>query len=132
MFLEGYLGIFKVNQQFYLFFNTDFKCLSKLNFESNIIPKCLWIAVTLTMLLLNIRPVWFLCEVLWLNMVSWACFFGSELKLIFHCRAHSFILKRSLFNRLTESVILWITENSNLSSAKSLTFDFKPTGKSSM
>ena len=71
-------------------------------------------------------------DVLQLKMNSWACFVGSGLKLIFHCRAHSFILERSLFNRLAESVILWTTENSDVSSAKSLTFEFKPLGKSLM
>ena len=115
-----------------IFVNTDVKCSSKLNFESNIIHKCLWIVVTLTILLLNIRPGWFLCKFLRLNMVSWACFVGSVLKLIFHCRAHVFILERSLFNRLAETVILWTTENSDVSSAKNLTFEFKPLGKSLM
>ena len=75
---------------------------------------------------------WFLCEILRLNMISWACFAGSGLKLIFHTIAHSFILKRSLFNRLAQSLILGTTENSNESSAKSLTFEFKPLGKSLM
>ena len=136
MFWERYLGVFEVNQQLYLFlfffFNTGFKCSSKLNFESNIMPKCLWIEVTLTILLLNIRPGWFFCEVWRLNMISWAWFIGTGLKLIFHCRALSLVLERSLFNRLAESVILRTTENSYVSSTKSLAFEFKPLGKSLM
>ena len=124
IFSEGYLGIFEVNRQFYLIFLT-----LTLVF---VISKCMWIVVTLTILLLNIRPGWFLCEVLRLNMISWACFVGSGLKLIFHCRAHLLMLERSLFNRLAESVILWTTEKSDVSSAKSLTFEFKPLGKSLM
>ena len=47
----------------------------------------------------------------------------------FHCRTHSFILEGSLFSRLAESVILWTTENSDVLSARSLTFEFKPLGK---
>ena len=64
--------------------------------------------------------------------VSWAWFVGSGLKLIFHCRIDSLILERSLFNRFAESVTLRTIENSDVSSAKSLTFEFKPLGKSLM
>ena len=59
-----------------------------------------------------------------------ACSAGPRLKVIFHRRSHSFILERSLFNRLAESVILWKPENSDVLSAKSLTLEFKPLGKS--
>ena len=93
----------------------------KLNFESNITPKCLWVVVTLAILLLNIMPGGFLCEVLRLNMIFWACFVGSGLKLIFHCIAYSFNLERCLFNRLAELVILWTTENSDPWGAPGLT-----------
>ena len=58
-------------------------------------------------------------------MISWACFVGSELKLIFFCRALLFILERSIFSRLAESVLLWTTENSDASSANSFAFEFK-------
>ena len=57
-------------------------------------------------------------------------FVESGLKLIFHCTAHSSILEKSLFSRLTESLILWTTESSDVSSAKSLAFEFKSLGKS--
>ena len=77
-------------------------------------------------------PGWFLFEVLRLKMILWACFVASGLKLIFHCRAHSFILERSLFNRLAESVILWTTENSDVSSIKCFAFEFESLGKSLM
>ena len=127
MFYEGYLGFLKVNQQFFLFF---WQWSSKLNLEWNTIPKCLRIVVILTMLLSNIKPGWFLCEVLRLNMISWACFVGSGIKLIFHCRVHSFISERLLFNRLAESVIILTAENSGVSSAKSLTLELKPLDKS--
>ena len=85
--------------------------------------------VKLFMSLLSIRPGRFLFQVLRLKMTSWACFVGSGLKLIFHCRAHSFILERSLFNRLVETII-WTTENSDVSSTKSFTSEFKASGKS--
>ena len=54
-----------------IFSNTDFKCSSKLYFESNIIPKYLSRVVRLTMLLLNIKPGWFFFEVLRLDMISY-------------------------------------------------------------
>ena len=64
--------------------------MPKLNFKSSMIAKCLRVLVRLTMLLLNIRPGWFLFEVLWPLMISWACFFGSGLKVVSHCRTYSF------------------------------------------
>ena len=41
-------------------------------------------------------------------------------------------LRRSLFNRLAQSAILWSTESSDVSSAKTFTFEFRPLGKSLM
>ena len=43
-----------------------------------------------------------------------------------------FILEKSIFNRLVDSVVLWTTENSDVSSAKSLAFQIKLLAKSLM
>ena len=59
-------------------------------------------------------------------------FVRSELKLILHCIAQLFILEKSIFNRLVDSVVLWTTENSDVSSAKSLAFQIKLLAKSLM
>ena len=108
--------------------NTIFKSLSKLNFESHIKPKCLWVVVISTVVLLNIRLGWFLFEVLPQKMIFWACLVESGLKIIFYCRAYSSILVRSPFYKLDESVISWTTDSSDVSSAKSFAFKFKTLG----
>ena len=51
---------------------------------------------------------------------------------MFHNRAYSFILEMSLFKGLAEPVTLWPTESSDVSSAKSFAFEFKPLRTSSM
>ena len=63
-------------------------------------------------------------------MTSWACFLGSELKLIFHWNAHLFIFAKSLFSSRAEVLLSWITENKDVSSANSLAFEGNPSDKS--
>ena len=59
------------------------------------------------------------------KMTSRACLLGSGLKLIFHWKAHCFILERSILSSkvlITES---WIMEKREASSAKSLVLEDK-------
>ena len=64
------------------------------------------------------------------KITSWACLLRSRLKLIFHWQAHCFTLARSLLSSeviITES---WITEKREVSSAKRLVLEDKPSAKS--
>ena len=68
---------------------------------------------------------------LW-ETTSTACFFGSGLKYIFHWQTHSDILTKSLFILLLQRVGSSIVDNSDVSSAKILTTDLSPLGRSLM
>ena len=77
------------------------------------------------------------------KITSWACLFRSGLKLIFHWKAQSFIVYYKLtigcklhnnyimplFKSLAELWMSWSKENGEVSSAKSLTFEDKPSSK---
>ena len=62
------------------------------------------------------------------KITSWACLLGSGLKLIFHWKAHCFILERSLLSSKVVITESWITEKKEVSSAKSLVLEDKPSG----
>ena len=64
------------------------------------------------------------------KITSWACLLGSGLKLIFHWKAHCFILERSLLSSKVVITETWITEKREISSAKSLVLEDKPSDKS--
>ena len=64
------------------------------------------------------------------KITSWACLLGSGLKLIFHWKAHCFILERSLLSSKVVITESWITEKREVSSAKSLVLEDKPSAKS--
>ena len=96
------------------------------------IPRCSWDLVCITLLLLNTSGG---CEIALdfrLKVTSCASFLWSVLKLIFHWKAHLFIFAKSLFSSRAEVLLSWITENKDLSSANSLTFEDNPSDKSSI
>ena len=64
------------------------------------------------------------------KITSWACLLESGLKLIFHWEAHYFILERSLLSSKVVITESWITEKREVSSAKSLVLEDKPSAKS--
>ena len=66
------------------------------------------------------------------NKTSCAIFVGSELKDIFHCRVHLFIFSRSLFRLAVVPLTFLITENKDVSSAKSLVEQRNSKGRSFM
>ena len=60
---------------------------------------------------------------------SWACLLGAGLKLIFHGKAQLFILFKSLFKFFADKFLSNITEKRDVSSANSLGFETKFSGK---
>ena len=71
-------------------------------------------------MLKNIFPVYY----------HWACFEESELNSIFHWRTYWGALRRSSLSAFVVSLGWQTTEKSDVSFLKSLTFEFKPLGKS--
>ena len=66
----------------------------------------------------------------WLTVTSWVFFDGSGLKLIFHWYAQLLISSKSSFKSIYDELTSWITENREVSSAKSFGLDFRPLDKS--
>ena len=68
----------------------------------------------------------FVCE----KTISWACFEASGLNNIFHLYPHCDILDKSSLRDSDEELESRTTEKIEVSSAKSLTFEVSPSGKS--
>ena len=64
------------------------------------------------------------------KITSCVCLLGSGLKLNFHWKAHRFILERSLLSSKVVITESWITKKREVSSAKSLVLEDKPSAKS--
>ena len=64
------------------------------------------------------------------NTTSFACLFGSGLKRIFHWKAQSLMIFRSLFRAMRDSLSLLTLEKIETSSAKSLVLETILFGKS--
>ena len=64
------------------------------------------------------------------NTISWVCFEASELNSILHLWPHCDILDKSSLAVSDEELALRTTEKIEVSSAKSLTFEVSPSGKS--
>ena len=68
----------------FILHSTVSRCFSKENRASRVIPRCLWDAACIALLLVNTSDG---CDVALdfrLKITSCACFFGSGLKIIFH------------------------------------------------
>ena len=63
-------------------------------------------------------------------MVSWDCLLASRLKIVFHWKAHSLIFFKSSLSSPADTLISWITENNDVSSATNLKLDDKLSDKS--
>ena len=122
--LVRYSVIFVTILWFYLFYSTQF-----LNVHQMLIYYPTLI-LNETLLLLKHKRRWQNFLSFLAKITSLACLLRSELKLIFHWKAHCFILARSLLSSeviITES---WITRKREVLSAKSLVFDDKISAKS--
>ena len=67
-----------------------------------------------------------------LKMTSGACFIVSGLKFIFHLVAQLFILSKSLLRLFAGVWMSCLTENKDVSSAKSFALDKRPSVRSLM
>ena len=67
-----------------------------------------------------------------LKMTSWACLVVSGLKFIFHWVAQLLILSKSLLRLFVEVWMSCITENKDVSSAKSFALDGRASFRSLM
>ena len=114
----------------FLLLNTFFRCSSNVNLPPKITPRCVWELTWETLLLLKSKGGCVVFFNFLLNIISWACFLRSGLKVIFHWKAQSLIFFRSLFNSIVDVFISCTTENREVSSANSLALDDKPSGKS--
>ena len=113
----------------FIFHSTVSRCFLKDNRVSRMIPRWFWNVVSI-ILLLNTSGGWNIALDFQLKITSCACFLGSELKFIFHWNSHLFVLAKSLFSSRAEVLLSWITENKDVSSAKSLAFEDNPSDKS--
>ena len=66
------------------------------------------------------------------KITSFTCLVGSGLNDIFQLKAQSCIFTKSLFSLEAETLALFTTEKSKVSSANSLTLVVRPRGKSLM
>ena len=111
--------------------STGSRSFSKDNRVSRIIPRCFWLVVCITLLLLlNTSGRCDIALDFRLKMTSCACFLESGLKLIFHCNVYLFIFAKSLFSSRAEVLLSWVTENKDVSSVNSLAFEDNPSDKS--
>ena len=63
------------------------------------------------------------------NITSWACLLASGLKTIFHWKAQSLIFFKSSLSYGADTIISWIAENKDVSSANTLTLEDKLSDK---
>ena len=79
-------------------------------------------------MLLNVIDGWGTVFNFLLKLTFWAGLDGSELKVIFHLKAHSLIFAMSLLRSEEHTLTSWTTEKGNVPPAKSLEFDSNPSG----
>ena len=96
------------------------------------IPRCFWEDVRVTLALLNSNGGWTVFFTLRLKMTSWACLVVSGLKFIFHWVAQLLILSKTLLRLFAEVWMSCITENKDVSSAKSFALDGRASFRSLM
>ena len=99
------------------------------NFTSNVTPKYFWEKAWLTLLLLKTKDRCGSFFMLQVKIFSWACLLRPGLKVIFYWKTHLLIFFRLSFNSLAEAFTSWTTENKDVSSAKSFTFEDKSSAK---
>ena len=87
------------------------------------------IKTSLLGLLLNVIDGWGTVFNFLLKITTWPGLDGSGLKLIFHLKAHSLIFAESLLSSEELIVTSWTIEKRDVSSASSLRFDHKLSGK---
>ena len=109
----------------FMLFSAFFSWKLTSNLVSNTIPRCLWVDVNLTKFWLQYNRGWRILLVFLLKITSWACFLGSGLNLIFHCKTKSLNFIKSLFRLFAVEFIFWITENREVSSADNFGFEVK-------
>ena len=80
-------------------------------------------------MLLNVINGWGTVFIFLLKITSWVGLDVSGLKVIFHLKAHSLIFAKLLVGSEELTVTSWTTGKRDISSAKSLQFDDKPSGK---
>ena len=111
-------------------FCTFFRYKLKSNLVSNTIQRCLWIDGDLTKFWLKYKGGWSILLIFLLKITSWACLLGSGLDLIFQWKVQLLIFIKSLFKSFAAELILWATENREVSSANNLGFQYKSSDKS--
>ena len=77
------------------------------------------------MLLLYTNRVWANFRILQEEKIFWVCFFGFELKIVFHWKFQLFILFKSSLKYFARESLSCITENRDVSSETSLGFETK-------
>ena len=102
------------------------------NFKSKCRSKCFWESTLLTGIFSKNILRWTFLAVFLLKMTSSTCFLGSELKLIFHWKAHLFISFRSLFKLLAVLSGTLTVQNRDVSSANNLGLHWRLSDKSLM
>ena len=97
-------------------FDTFVKCLSNVNLLSKVNPKCFcnyaWETILLLKRIRGGQTFFSFLE----KITSWACMLGSGLKLMFHWKARSFILDRSLLSCKVVTTESWATGKRKVSS----------------
>ena len=86
--------------------NTLLRWSSNIYLESNMTPSCFRGKLHEILLLLKTKGGWVDLLDLRLKVNSWACLFGSGLKLIFHWKAHSLTFFKSSFNSFYRSAYI--------------------------
>ena len=94
---------------------TIVRCKLKSNLVSNTIPRCFWEEDDLNKFWLKSNGGWLILLIFLQRITSWACLLGSGLKFIFHRKAQSLILLKSLFKSVVVvELILWTTEKRSI------------------
>ena len=96
------------------------------------IPRCFGEVVRVTLALSNSNGGWTVFFNFQLKMTSWACLIVSGLKFIFHWVAQLLILSKTLLRLFAEVWMSCITENKDVSSAKSFALDGRASFRSLM
>ena len=91
-----------------------------LSWLSKIKPKCFWMAVCLTFVLLKLSGVWNGFLILREKITSCAFLVGSGLRLIFHWVAQSSIIFKSSLRIFIEVFKLWTTGKRDMLSANKI------------
>ena len=102
-----------------IFKDTIFRCLSNINFESSITPKCFWDDDWETQVLLNTNGDWYISFALWLKMTIWTCLVESGMKFILRWKAQLFIISMFLLRSFADVWVTCTNDNKEVSSANS-------------